>query len=84
MKLKAEQAKALRDAEMAAALRAAYSYTVVREVEHEARTRIGGLAAETLTPTELLERYFADKGYGPERVQPLLAAADGIFQGSDE
>ena len=84
MQLKAEQAPALRDAEMAAALRAAYSYTVVREVEHEARTRIGGLAAETLTPTELLERYFADKGYGPERVQPLLAAADGIFQGSDE
>ena len=84
MQLKAEQAPALRDAEMAAALRAAYSYTVVREVEHEARTRIGGLAAETLTPTELLERYFADKGYEPERVQPLLAAADGIFQGSDE
>jgi len=84
MQLKAEQAPALRDVEMAAALQAAYSYTVAREVEHEARSRIGGLAAETLTPTELLERYFADKGYEPERVQPLLAAADGIFQDGDE
>ncbi|MDP6225138.1 MAG: hypothetical protein QF501_01565, partial [Anaerolineales bacterium] len=84
MQLKAEQAPALRDAEIAAALAPAYSHTLAREVEHEARTRIGGLAAETLTPTELLERYFADKGYEPERVQPLLAAADGIFQGSDE
>ncbi len=84
IQLKAEQTPALRDAEIAAALAPAYSHTLAREVEHEARTRIGGLAAETLTPTELLERYFADKGYGPERVQPLLAAADGIFQGSDE
>ena len=84
IQLKAEQTPALRDAEIAAALAPAYSHTLAREVEHEARTRIGGLAAETLTPTELLERYFADKGYEPERVQPLLAAADGIFQGSDE
>ena len=84
LQLKAEQVPALRDAEIGAALDYAYSYTVAREVEHEARTRIGGLAAETLTPSELLERYFVDKGYEPDRVQPLLAAANGIFQGGDE
>ena len=84
LQLKVEQAPALRDAEIDAAMDAAYSHSVVREVEHEARTRIGGLAAETLTPSELLERYFVDKGYEPERVQPLLAAANGIFKGSEE
>lgn len=84
LQMKAEQSPTLRNSEIAAALDAAYSHTVVHEVEHEARTRIGGLAAETLTQSELLERYFVDKGYEPERLQPLLAAANGIFQGSDE
>ena len=84
VQLKADQAPVLRDAEIAAALDVAYSHTVAREVDYEARTRIGGLAAETLTPSELLERYLLDKGYSDERMQPLLAAANGIFHGSDE
>jgi exonuclease SbcD len=84
LQLKADQSLALRDAEIDTALDAAYSHTVAREVDHEARTRIGGLAAETLTPSELLERYLLDKGYSDERIQPLLAVANGIFHGSDE
>ena len=84
LQLKADQSPALRDVEINTALDLAYSHTVAREIDHEARTRIGGLAAETLTPSELLERYFLDKGYSDERMQPLLAAANSIFHGSDE
>ena len=84
MQLKAEQSPVLRYAEIYGAMEAAYSHTVAREVDHEARTRLGGMAAESLTPSELLERYFVDKGYYSERVKPLLAVANGIFQSSEE
>ena len=83
LQLKSHQSAALRDSEITSALDPAYSHTVVREVEHEARTRIRGLSAETLTPFELLERYFVDKGYEQDRVQSLLSAARSIFRGTE-
>ncbi len=84
MQLKAQQPPVLRYAEIYGAMEAAYSHTVAREVDHEARTRLGGMAAESLTLSELLECYFVDKGYDSERVKPLLAVANGIFQSSEE
>ena len=84
IQLRSEQGPALVQAEIDAALANAYSHTVIREVEHEARTRIGVLAAETLSSSELTERYFLDKGYDSERVEQLLQAASGVFEGNIE
>lgn len=84
MELKPVQSTALRYTEIYAAMESVYSHTVACEVDNDARTRLGGMAAETLTPSELLERFFVDKGYDSTRLQPLLAAAEGIFQGNEE
>lgn len=84
IQLHADQVPMLRDKEVSAALEDAYSYTITHNVEHEARTRLGGLAAETLTSSELLERYFTDKNCDPERMQQLLDAANDIIHNIDQ
>lgn len=78
VQIKAEQSPSLRDGDIKAALATAYSNSIVRVVEHEARTRIGGLAADTLSASELVERYFVDKGYQSDRVMRLVGAANSI------
>ena len=44
------------------------------------RARLGSDAAESLTPRELLERYFALRSTPPERLARLLAAADPLIE----
>ena len=84
IRLKSDQAPILRDSEIDAALSTAYSHNVSREVEHISRARLGGKAAETLSPAELVERYFVDKGYSSERVGWLVGEAIKIFEANHE
>lgn len=79
IQIKAQNARMLRDKDIVDALSDAHSYSTAKDVEHEARTRIGGVAAETLSAEELLEHYLMDKGYVPERIKTLLSAAYNIF-----
>ena len=78
--IKSQNVQLLRDNDIVAALSDAHSYSINKDVEHEARTRIGGVAAETLSAEELLKHYLVDKGYMPERIKTLLTAANNIFQ----
>ncbi|MBS60095.1 MAG: nuclease SbcCD subunit D [Anaerolineaceae bacterium] len=78
--VKSQNMQLLRDNDIAEALSDAHSYTINKDVEHESRTRIGGVAAETLSAEELLERYLVDKGSTPERIKTLLKTANNIFQ----
>ena len=78
--VKSQNMQLLRDNDIAEALSDAHSYTINKDVEHESRTRIGGVAAETLSAEELLERYLVDKGSTPERIKTLLKIANNIFQ----
>ena len=82
VQLKADQISQLRDRDVLAALKEAVSAGLTKEVEYEARTRIGGLAAESMTPTQLVERYFIDKGYDEARVERLVRHAAQIFDDS--
>ena len=83
LQLKSRQSASLRDSEITSALASAYSHSVVREVDNEARTRIRGISAETLTHFELLEHYFEDKGYDQDRIKLLLSVARSIFDGAE-
>jgi hypothetical protein len=42
--------------------------------------RLGGAAPETLTPTQLLERYLESKNTPPERTAVLLRYAEQMLQ----
>ena len=82
IRLAHDQQAGLREREIGAALEAAASVTVSREVEVEARARLGDLAPESLTPLQLVERYFQSRGETPERVQALLAKAEELLRDS--
>jgi exonuclease SbcD len=77
--IKSQNVRLLRDNDIVEALSDAYSYSINKDIEHESRTRIGGVAAETLSAEELLEHYFVDKGYAPDRIKTLLSEANNIF-----
>lgn len=80
--MSSEQSMALREREIEAALEGAQSVSIVREVEVEARTRLGGFAPETLTPLQLLDQYFESRSVEPERRKVLLTRAEEIITAS--
>lgn len=81
LKLREEQEPLLQEREVLRVLhaRAYYVAGVNKEVERAERQRLGGVAVESLTPLELLERYFAARGIAPERADRLLQAADALM-----
>ena len=80
--MSSEQSMALREREIEAALEGAQSVSIVREVEIEARTRLGQFAPETLTPLQLLDQYFESRSVEPERRKVLLTRAEEIITAS--
>jgi exonuclease SbcD len=80
--MSAEQSIALREREIETALIGAQSVSIVREVEDEARARLGEFAPETLTPLQLLDQYFESRGVDPERRKVLLTRAEDIITAS--
>ena len=80
IKLRAHQESKLREKDVTAALNGAgYIAAISKDVEREARARLGGATPEGLSPLELLERYFESKGTEPERTHPLLETAQKII-----
>ena len=77
--LDSEQSLALREREIELALDGAASVSIVREVEIEARARLGEFAPETMSPIQLLERYLESRSVDPERRKTLLAKAEQMF-----
>jgi exonuclease SbcD len=78
-----EQSSALREREIESLLENAQSVSIVRDIEIEARARLGEFAPETLTPRQLLEQYFQSRDVSLQRQESLLARADEIFTSSD-
>lgn len=71
----------LRDREIEKALAPAnYVAALVKETERLERVRLGGASPESLTPSELLERYLASRNTPAERAGTLLQYAGEIFQ----
>lgn len=56
--------------------------TIKKEVVREDRARLGDLP-ESLTPLQLVERYFAARSISRERTDQLLERAKGIFEQAD-
>ena len=78
--LRSGQLGALRERDIEHVLKAASSVSVVKEVEHEDRIRWGDIPIETLTPAQLLGKYFQSKRVGEEHIRRLLEAAEGILK----
>ena len=81
LKLRADQEPLIRDRDVRALLSDAYFIGGInREVEREARVRLGNLAPEEMTDHELLAKYLEIKNTPPERAAMLLEHAETIFE----
>ncbi len=80
VQLRADQIPGLREREVEGALADTASFIVAREIEDEARARLGELSPETLAPLELVERYFESRDVDPERLKALLAKAGELLE----
>jgi hypothetical protein len=78
--LRADQIPGLREREIEGALADTASFIVAREIEDEARARLGELSPETLAPLELVEHYFESREVDPERLKALLAKAGELLE----
>jgi exonuclease SbcD len=63
---------------------AAYIASIVRDVDRTQRHRLGGGAAEKLTPREVLELYLDSRETPEERKAELLRYAEAIFREESE
>jgi exonuclease SbcD len=80
LQLRADQEPLVRDRDVRGLLSDAYFVGGInREVEREARVRLGSLSPEEMTDSELLEKYLETKDTDPERAKTLLEHAETIF-----
>jgi exonuclease SbcD len=80
LRLRADQEPLVRDRDVRALLSDAYFVGGInREVEREARVRLGSLAPEEMTDRQLLAKYLETKNVEPERIGELLEHAEAIF-----
>ncbi len=85
LRLRADQEPLVRDRDVRGLLSDAYFVGGInREVEREARVRLGSLAPEEMTDRELLAKYLETKNTDPERTEVLLKHAEAIFAGEDD
>jgi exonuclease SbcD len=85
LQLRADQEPLLRDRDVRALLSDAYFIGGInREVEREARVRLGNLPPEGLTDHELLAKYLETKNTDLERAKVLLEHAEAVFAGDSD
>ena len=83
--LRPEQEPLLDERAVRRALERAYCVAaIIKDVERPTRLRLGPQEAiEGLTPLEILEQYFLQKGVPQERIRALLERAEALMRGED-
>ena len=71
----------LRDADIRETLEEAHFSTVAREIQREARLRLGQFTAEEITPLEALKKYLESKKTPPERTKVLMEYGERMIRG---
>jgi len=78
--LPAEVEGLIRDSDIRTALKEAYYFTIAKEIQRETRLRLGGWAAEEITPIDALKAYTETKKFSPERTKLLLQYGEKLIQ----
>jgi DNA repair protein SbcD/Mre11 len=85
LRMRADQEPLVRDRDVRALLSDAYFVGGInREIEREARVRLGELTPEEMTDRELLAKYLETRNTDPERARVLLEHAETIFAEDSE
>jgi len=83
IKMPAEIEGRINDIEIRNALKDAHYFTVSKDIEHEARVRLGNYSAEEITPVDALKMYLESKNTSEERTKLLLDYGERIVRGDD-
>jgi exonuclease SbcD len=84
LRMDVDQEHLLRDRDVRRLLDEAYFVgSVIREVEREARVRLGSLSPEELSDRDLLTKYLETKDVEAERIELLLQHAEAIFSAAE-
>jgi exonuclease SbcD len=79
--LPAELEGELRDGDIRDTLKESHYFTIARDIRRGSRLRLGGLAAEEISPLDALKTYLeSKKGVSPERVRLLLEYGERLIQ----
>ncbi len=81
--LRDDQRLALNEKDILQAAEGVSSLTLHQQVDSQARSRLGLIEPHSLSPAELVKRFFAAKGETDERVQRLLAQAEELLRDPD-
>jgi len=73
----------LRDGDIRDALKEAHYFAVSRDVQRQARLRLGDRTAEEITPLDALKAYLESQKMSPERVKLLLEYGEKLIQGQE-
>ncbi len=71
----------LRDNDIRNALKEAHYFTVAREIQREARVRLGNYSAEEITPLDALKAYLETKKVSEERKKVLMEHGERLIRG---
>ncbi|MFC1965179.1 exonuclease SbcCD subunit D [Chloroflexota bacterium] len=77
--LPAEIEGQLSDNDLRDALKEAHFFTIARDIQREARPRLGKWTAEEITPLEALKAYLESKKVSPERAKVLLEYGEKLI-----
>ena len=81
--LPAEVEGQLRDSDIRETLKAAYHFTIAKDIRREARLRLGQFTAEEITPLEALKTYLEAKKVAPAQAKLLLEYGEKLIQGQN-
>ena len=71
----------LRDSDIRNALKEAHYFTIAKDIQREARLRVGKWTAEEITPLEALKAYLESrKNMTPERAKLLLGYGERLIE----
>ncbi len=70
----------LRNSDIKDALKGAYYFSIAREIQREARLRLGTRTIEKITPLEALKKYLESQRVSPERQKVLLEYGEKLIQ----
>ena len=80
IRLTAEQDAMIRERKIRAALADSFTIAgIIKEIEWGVRSRLGAISVESMTPLELLERYFDTKDLPQKEKEALLADAQRVI-----
>jgi exonuclease SbcD len=80
IKLPASLESQLRNNDIKEALKDAYHFSIAREIQREARLRLGSRSVEEITPLDALKKYLEAQQMSPERQKVLLEYGEKLIQ----